>query len=134
MTADAVVVAATADGRVDLEFAPTASCAGCAGTCLWKRLTATRLERVAAAGLATGDEVTVALPERSVLSTSLLLHGVPLLAILIGAAAGAAVTGSDIGTLIGAVGMLVVVVAVFGRLRDRVERATLRRLVVSPRS
>ena len=46
LTADAVVLAARPDGSVDLEFAPFAGCAGCAGPCLWKRLQAARLDRL----------------------------------------------------------------------------------------
>ncbi len=132
MTADAVVVAAAADGCVDLEFAPRAECGACAGTCLWKRLSAARLERIAAtAALRPGVAVTVSLSERQLLHASLLVHGMPLVAILIGAAAGAGFTGTDAGTLAGAAIAFLGVAALFGRWRKRIERATLDSLVIA---
>ena len=89
MTASAVVVAARSDGRVDLEFAPARSCAGCAGTCLWKRLQNARIDRLpVAAALEPGTEVSVAIPARRLLVASALLYGLPLVAILAGAATG----------------------------------------------
>jgi len=135
MTADAVVVRARADGRVDLEFANASQCAACAGTCLWKRLQSARLERLAAgSGLVPGTAVTVSLPERSLLRASILLHGVPLAAILLGAAAGAAATGSDAGTLIGALVGLIAAIAGFRGLSRRLEQATLSHLLITPKS
>jgi sigma-E factor negative regulatory protein RseC len=133
MTADAVVVAARAGGRVDLEFTPKL-CAGCAGTCLWKRLQATRLERLSTVGeFAPGTEVSVTLPERRVLAASLLLHGLPLAAILVGAALGAAFGHSDAATLTGAVAGIAVAVAAAKPLGQRLERSTLARLVIAPK-
>jgi positive regulator of sigma E activity len=76
--------------------------------------------------------VQVALPERRVLHVSLLLHGLPLAAILLGAATGAALVGSDTGTLAGALVGLVVAVAGFRPLAHRLERATLARLDITP--
>jgi hypothetical protein len=71
LTAEAVVVAARANGCIDLEFQPAAGCAGCAGTCLWKRLQSTRIERLHAPGVfRTGTRVSVSLPERRVLLAS----------------------------------------------------------------
>jgi positive regulator of sigma E activity len=133
MTADAVVVAARADGRIDLEF-QAKPCSGCAGTCLWRRLQATRIELMRAGkALAPGTEVTVALPESRVLLASLLLHGMPLAAILAGAAAGAALTASDTGTLLGAVTGLAIAFLMFRRLGRRLERATLSQLQILPK-
>jgi positive regulator of sigma E activity len=133
MTADAVVVAARADGLVDLEFRPK-PCAGCAGTCLWRRLEATRIERLPGVGaLAPGTAVTVALPESQVLVTSLLLHGVPLAAILLGAAAGAAATATDAGTLLGALAGWVLAAAACRPLGRRLERAALSQLTILPK-
>lgn len=133
MTADAVVVAARASGRVDLEFRPRL-CAGCAGTCLWKRLQSTRLEHVdTTGGLRPGTAVSVTLPERRVLAVSLLLHGMPLAAILAGAALGAALGGSDGATLIGALAGIALAIPISRALGQRVERATLERLVVTPK-
>lgn len=134
MTADAVVVAARPDGVRDLEFQQR-PCAACAGTCLWRRLRATRLERLPAIQqLSPGTAVTVALPERSVLIASILLHGLPLAAILLGAAAGAAATATDSGTLLGALAGLAGTLAVFKPLCRRLERYTLAQLAVVPRT
>jgi positive regulator of sigma E activity len=135
LTADAVVLAARPDGSVDLEFTPFPGCKGCAGTCLWKRLEAARLERMPAPdGLAPGTQVTVALPARRILAASMLVHGVPLAAILSGAAAGSFIAGSDIGALGGAVTAVILVMLGFGAVRRRVEQATLAGLVITQKS
>jgi positive regulator of sigma E activity len=135
LTADAVVIAARPDGLVDLEFSSASRCAACAGTCLWKRLQAARLDRLPVAmEMKPGTEVTVALAGRRVLLASVLLHGVPLAAILAGAAIGSLMTGTDTGTLIGSVCAIAVVVAGFRHWRDRLERATFSSLVVTPKS
>jgi positive regulator of sigma E activity len=134
LTADAVVVAARPDGTVDLEFAPRKGCEGCAGTCLWKRLSAMRLQHLAVdCALAPGTLVSVAIPDRRVLHGALATYGIPLASILLGAAAGAAISGSDLGTLAGALLALVLVIAGFARFRPRLERALLSNLIVRPR-
>lgn len=134
MTADAVVVASRPDGLLDLEFAPIAGCSGCAGTCLWKRLQAARLDRLPAASrLEPGTKVTVALSARRLLLASTLLYGAPLAAILAGAAAGSLLTGSDLGTLTGAAAALALTITGLGALRRRLEQSTLSGLVVTPK-
>lgn len=134
INADAVVVAARADGTVDLEFAPRATCGACAGTCLWKRLASSRLEGLyASEGLVPGMAVSVSLPDRQLLAGALLTYGLPLAAILAGAAAGAAIGGSDLGTLAGALLALVLAIAGAGRLRRRLERSLLAGLIVRRR-
>jgi positive regulator of sigma E activity len=131
MTADATVVAVRANGSVDLEFAPLRQCGACAGTCLWKRLSASRLEQLQTdSPLACGTRVEVSLPERRVAAVSLLVHGVPLAAILIGAAIGTAVWRSDVGTLVGALAAIAVAALGFARFRRRLERAVLSGLIV----
>jgi positive regulator of sigma E activity len=134
LTADAIVVAARPDGTVDLEFAPHPGCEGCAGTCLWKRLAALRLQRLRVdRALAPGAAVSVAIPGRQLRNGALATYGIPLGAILLGAAAGAAVSRTDLGTLTGALLALALVVAVFGRLRLRLEKALLSSLCVRPK-
>ena len=134
MTADAVVIAARADGHVDLEFRPRL-CDGCAGACLWKRIQSTRLEQLKTShALSPGTEVLVALPERRVVAASLLLHGVPLAALLLGALLGMAIGQSDAATLAGATGGLALAVAAAKPLGRRLERATLARLLITPKS
>jgi hypothetical protein len=63
-----------------------------------------------------------------------LLHGLPLAAILAGAALGAWSTGSDSGTLIGALLALAVVIGGFSFCRRRIEQATFASLVVNAKS
>jgi positive regulator of sigma E activity len=134
MTADAVVVAARANRSVDLLFRPSV-CSGCAGTCLWRRIQASRLSGIGVAEpLVPGTEVTVSLSNRRVLLAALLLHGMPLAAILLGAALGASVIGSDSGTLLGALITLTLAVACFRPLGRRLERMTLTQLLVVPKS
>ena len=58
-------------------------------------------------------------------SASLLLYGLPLVAILAGAVTGSALAGTDAGTMIGALGGVAVVISGFGLVRGRLERATL---------
>jgi positive regulator of sigma E activity len=135
LTADAVVVSARADGLIDLEFSPSPKCGACAGTCLWKRLQAARLDRLRVSGrLEPGTPVSVAMPGRQVLLASILLYGAPLFAILVGAVFGAIVSENDSGTLLGAVVALGIVIVGFGALRRRLEQAALASLIVKPKS
>ncbi len=135
LTADAVVVAARPDGTVDLEFAPHKGCEGCRGTCLWKRLAAMRLDRLAVdCKLAPGSAVSVAIPAEPLLYGALATYGIPLVSILAGAAAGAAVSGNDLGTLAGALVALALVIAGFRLYRPRLERALLASLRILPRA
>ena len=129
-----MVVSTRLNGFVDLEFSPAPQCGACAGTCLWKRLQAARLDRLPVSRqFKPGTKVTVALPARRVMLASILLHGAPLAAILAGAAIGSVIAGTDFGTLVGALSVLGAVIAGFGLLRRRLEQATLSSLVVTPK-
>ena len=133
LTADAIVVAARPDGTVDLEFAPHKGCEGCRATCLWKRLAAMRLDRIAVdSELKPGSAVSVAIPAEPLLFGALATYGIPLVSILVGAAAGAAMSGTDVGTLAGALIALGLVIAGFRLFRPRLERAVLASLSVHP--
>lgn len=77
---------------------------------------------------AVGDAVVVRLPERYILLGSLLLYGLPLAALISGAAAGAAAAGSDLGTALGAVAATAMAWVATPRLRRRLEQRTLQRL------
>jgi positive regulator of sigma E activity len=135
LTADAVVVAAGPLGTVDLEFAPHKGCEGCRGTCLWKRLSAMHLRELPVdSRFAPGAAVSVSIPAEPMLYGALAIYGIPLASILVGAAAGAAVTGSDLGTLAGALLALAVVMTGFRLVRPRLERALLKSLRVVPRT
>ncbi|HEX7081900.1 MAG TPA: SoxR reducing system RseC family protein [Gammaproteobacteria bacterium] len=104
LAVDGKVRAVGADGTVELELEEPARCAGCAGMCTWRRPVGPRRVRLASPlPLRPGDAVRVSLPAGHVLSTALLLHGLPLAALLGGALIGAAAFHTDAGTLAGAV-------------------------------
>jgi len=133
MTARAVVIAVHADGGVDLKIDAPARCAGCAGMCTWRRLPESAQLRLRAAGSwGVGAQVLVALPERFVLLSALLLHGLPWAALLLGTALGAYLVPGDIGAIAGAVLAAAAAVLSTPALRRRVERATLERLSLVP--
>jgi positive regulator of sigma E activity len=133
MTARAVVTAFHADGSIDLEIARPPRCAGCAGMCTWRRLPESVQLRLPAGGCAdVGADVLVALPERYVLLSALLLHGLPWAALLVGAALGAYAIPGDLGAIGGAMLAAAAAVLLTPALRRRVERATLERLSLLP--
>ena len=70
------------------------------------------------------------LPDRWVLIGAGILYGLPLAALLAGAAGAAAVFASDLAAAAGAVTGLIVALLAASPLRARLERATLRRLTV----
>jgi positive regulator of sigma E activity len=76
--------------------------------------------------------VLVTLPERYVLLSALLLHGLPWAALLGGAALGAYAIPGDKGAIAGAVVAAAAAVLLTPALRRRLERATLERLRLQP--
>jgi positive regulator of sigma E activity len=129
---EATVRSIAPDGY-DVELDRAAACAGCAGACMWSAASRARTARVRSShALRVGDRVRVVLPAEQLLSSTLLLHGAPLAALLAGGALGAILTASDVGCLAGAVLAVGVVVAVAPRLRRRVERLTAERVVLEP--
>jgi positive regulator of sigma E activity len=133
MTADATVTRASADGRVEVEFGPPARCHGCEGACLWRRLPGTqRLNLDTPLAWVVGQPVVVALPDRYLLLGAVLVHGLPLAALLIGALAGVAVGGSDVSSAIGAALGLAAAMLTAPRLRAKLELDTLRRVELRP--
>ncbi|HEX6996464.1 MAG TPA: SoxR reducing system RseC family protein [Gammaproteobacteria bacterium] len=127
LAADAIVRSVDADGYVELEFDPASRCAGCAGLCAWMQSVAAgeRIRLQAAVGVEPGTRVRVSLPADHVLSSALLLFGLPLAALLAGGAGGALLVGSDAATLVGALLGLAAAVCTTRGLRRRAERATL---------
>jgi positive regulator of sigma E activity len=81
-----------------------------------------------------GDAVVVRLPQQLLLAGSLLLYGLPLAALMLGAAVGAVVAGTDLGAAIGAVAAAIAAWLATPRLRRRLEERTLQRLELAPRS
>ncbi len=121
------------DGTVELELDTTSRCAGCAGMCAWGRSPGRlRGNFRASMPLTPGASVRVTLPADHVLATGLLLHGVPLGALLVGGAIGAAATQTDLGTLLGALGALAAAVPASARLRKRAEAKTMLRASLEP--
>src|SRR5690606_29856239 len=92
-----------------------------------------RIRLRSSVALEAGTPVRVTLPADRVMSGALLLHGLPLAALLAGGAGGAALTGSDAGTLLGALSGLAAAVLATGELRRRAEDSTLARALVEPR-
>jgi positive regulator of sigma E activity len=127
LTADAIVRSVDADGYVELEFDLASRCAGCAGMCTWTRSDASpkRIRLRSNVAVGPGTLVRVTLPADRVMRSALLLHGAPLVALLVGGAGGAALTGTDFGTLIGA--LLAITGAVLGtrHVRKQAEDSTL---------
>ena len=129
LTAAGTVVAVAARGRFEVEIAAPPRCSGCAGLCAWRQPAAVQRGVFASRrAFAVGDAVVVRLPERYLLIGSLLLYGLPLAAVLTGAAAGAAAAGSDLGTVLGAVLAVAAAWVTTPRLRRRLEQRTLQGL------
>jgi positive regulator of sigma E activity len=133
MSVRAVVRNVGADGWVDLELARGERCAGCAGACLWRRLPEVAQTRLPSAErLEAGTPVLILLPERYLLLSALLLHGLPWAALLLGGAAGSLASGTDLGALAGAVLAAAFSIIMTPRLRRRLEHATMERFSLLP--
>jgi len=125
------VVTATRAGQIDVELVPPPRCRGCDGACLWYRVPAPLQSTFAhATGLAVGTVVTVTLPDRFLLLAALLLYGVPLAMLLLGAVVGAAALGSDLGAAAGAAFAVLGALLAAPLLRGRIERAAVEQLQV----
>lgn len=132
MTARAIVRSAPSDGAVELELAATPPCRGCEGACLWRRLPqSTRARLPADERFAAGETVLICLPHRDVLAGAAVLHGLPWAALLAGALLGYSTTGTDAGSLIGALAGVALAMAAAVRLRGPLERWLLGRLVIA---
>ena len=101
--------------------------------CMWRRIDADRKTRVpATAPPCAGTPVLVSLPHRCVLQASLLLHGLPWAALLLGAACGALIFHGDSGALVGAVVAVGLAVLLTPALRRRAERNAIHSLKLIP--
>jgi positive regulator of sigma E activity len=125
-------VVSAEDGAVELALAEAGSCRGCAGACFWHSRRVSHQRFRSEWPLQTGDEVRVSLPARWVLRASLLLHGLPLAALLAGAVLGSWVTHADWGCLLGALAGLALVLSSAPRLRARLERAAFAEVEIIP--
>lgn len=133
LTARGVVRGIADDGFVEIELEETPRCAGCAGMCMWRRIDADRKTRVPATSpVRAGTPVLVSLPHRCVLQASLLLHGLPWAALLLGAACGASTLHGDFGALVGALVAVGLAVLLTPELRRRVEQNAIHSLKLTP--
>jgi positive regulator of sigma E activity len=132
-TASGIVTRAGA-GRLDIDLVPPPRCKGCDGACLWYRVPSNQCFTLATdLALPVGSAVTVTLPDRWVFLGAALVYGLPLAALLIGAALGNLVFASDGGAAASAALALVGALFATPRWRRRLETATVRRLTVSLR-
>jgi sigma-E factor negative regulatory protein RseC len=118
---------------VEVELAAP-RCEGCAGLCAWRMSRAQRMTFSTERRLAVGDRVVVALADRYLLLVSLLVYGLPLAGLLVGALLGLAALGSDLGAAAGAAAGAPCILIAAPALRSRFERATLRRMQLVPRA
>ncbi|MBN1238445.1 MAG: SoxR reducing system RseC family protein [Gammaproteobacteria bacterium] len=134
LTVAATVVRAAGRHGFDVELDTAERCAGCSGFCMWSWGAQQRSARITSdLPLEVGDRVSVSLPADQVLASTLLLHGLPLGALLAGGAIGAFATQSDLGCLVGAAAGLGATLAAAPRLRRRTERLTAERVRVRAR-
>jgi positive regulator of sigma E activity len=133
LTAAGTIVRIAERGHFEVELVPPPRCRACSGACAWRRRDAAQREVFATPHrFAVGDAVVVRLPDRYLLLGSLLLYGLPLVALLCGAAAGSAAIGSDLGAALGAVVAIAAVSLATPRLRRRLEEHTLQHLELAP--
>ncbi len=128
---EAEVVGVESGGFLRLQVSPRSACVGCSGLCLWQRRGELRICcESAAAQVVEGSRVAVRIPSELIVQSSLMLYGLPLALLLLGALAGSLVLESDAGSLIGAIAGLVVAYGTFGSLRVKLERKALRELKI----
>jgi positive regulator of sigma E activity len=114
-----------------VEFAAPPRCKGCGGACLWYRVPPSeQLTLAASTSIPVGSTVAVTLPDRYLLLGAALVYGVPLAALLSGAAVSAALFEADLAVAAGAALALIGALLAASALRGRLERATLRHLAV----
>jgi positive regulator of sigma E activity len=90
-----------------------------------------QLAIAARSNIPVGSTVAITLPDRYLLLGAALVYGVPLAALLAGAAVAALFFESDLAAAAGAALALSVALLAASSLRSRLERATLRHLAVS---
>ena len=102
MTARARVQRVHADRWIELAILPAPRCSGCEGACLWGWAPPSSLRVRDSGRYRQGDLVWLSLRSRQVLYAAVLLHGLPWVGLLAGAAVGAAGVEGDLGSLSGA--------------------------------
>ena len=102
MTARARVRRVHPDRWIELAVLPAPRCSGCEEVCLWGWAPPSSLRVRDSGHYRAGDLVSLSLRSRHVLHGAVLLHGLPWMGLLAGAAVGAAGVGGDLGSLSGA--------------------------------
>lgn len=111
---------------------PQTACAGCSGTCLWKRAGTFTIPRPARmAAIRSGDRVDVSLPERFTLLAAAVAYGLPLAGLLGGAAAAAWLDPRDGIVLIGALAGCAAACLAARRFRRVLEQSALASCAIS---
>lgn len=125
------VVRESSGNRLTVELTRPRPCEGCSGACLWYRVSPQRELTLAANGaIPVGAAVSVSMPERYVLAGAGVLYGVPLAALLLGAAVATLAFGSDLAAAAGGAAALLAGVLAAAPLRRRLERGMSRQLAV----
>ncbi len=125
------IVCTSERDHLAVELEPPPRCKGCGGACLWYRAPPReRLVLAADPAIPVGASVSVSLPDRYLLLGAALVYGLPLAALLAGAAVGSLLFDSDVAAAVGAALALVAAWPAAAVLRRPVERATLRHLAV----
>ncbi len=140
MTSAAIVRAVHDDGTVDVELSGAAGCRGCEGACTWRRLPAVTtiavgcVDPAISGTLAAGDAVSISLPADRVLAGAVLLYGAPMTGLLAGAVIGGWLGAwSDLAVLVGAASGAAVAIAALRPARRRVEASTVGQLRLAGR-
>ena len=124
--ARAKVLAAHADGRLAVEVVASQGCSGC--RCARIAAPGTRVARLELGSplpLKVGDELRITIPAREVLRGALRLHGLPWIALLVGAAGGGLTGLGDFGCFLGACAGLAVALVFLSRTREGPARRAL---------
>jgi positive regulator of sigma E activity len=128
------IVTATQSGRVEIELAAPPRCHGCDGACSWYEIGSRRRRVVLATERAfrVGAAVSIQMAGRYWIMAAVIVYGLPLAALLAGAALGFAAAGTEFATAVGAAAGFAGAAALGRRLRRYSEHLTLRSLVVEP--
>ena len=132
MAARARVGRIHSDRRVELELVEPPRCRGCEGVCTWRWSRVGALPLTTDLSLQPGEVVRLVMPTQRVLQGALLLHGLPWGGLVVGAAAGVAGLGGDLGCLLGAVAGLALGLFLARRIETRWQVAAT--LTVIPRA
>jgi len=100
--------------------------------CMWRRVEGQRLQgRFEGVSLMPGDTVQLSLPERYLLYGSVIIYGLPLAGLLVGALAGSILIEGDAGTFFGAIAGIGAIFVLTPSMRRCIERIVLGKVAVN---